>query len=207
MIRIESAYGPDIIRSAKRYSPTGTDPQDMYQEIILAVYHRVRRRKVSLRNRNAMLNTIKQRAIDQSRKALLHRQRFTHVPEVSETARYSDGLIQTPERMRVKELKARIRLSLPQLDARIVIELAFPSSGTRNLARHRPTREGPTRRKVNSRTTPTVRKWHVAKFFRVSDARVTQATRMAEKVVGYVIEQEGRMERGKGGASDKRLCR
>jgi len=194
MTRIEKTYETEIRRAAKQYAPKGTDWRDMYQTILIGVYDRVRRRKVKLRDYAAMKNTLNQRAIDASRKLLLYHQRHRHVEDADR--RSSEPSI--PEHMRIAELKTRLRRKLPALDARIVIELAFPSSRTRNLARHRPTRTGGRLRKVNRRGIPVVRRWHVAQLFGVSDARITAATRLAAEVVGYVIEEEG-------GASDKRI--
>jgi len=190
MSRIEETYRADLERAAKKYAPTGTDWKDVYQEILVAVYERARRRRVPLRDEVKMRNTITQRAIDQSRKALRYRTRFNQVGAVDESARSSAEPIQISETAREKELKARIRRRLPALDARIVIELAFPSSAARTLARKQPTQAGPKRMKVDTRLTPTVRHWHVARFFGVSRKRVTAAMKSASKIIGTVIEEE-----------------
>ena len=190
MVRIETAYAKEIRRAAKQYAPKGTDWEDMYQEILIAVHDRVRRRKVGLRDYRSMKNTVNQRAIDLSRKAVLYHRRFTPVEKIAETARYADSPATVLEDMRIAELKTKLRRSLSVLDARIVVGLVFPSSSIRTLARKRPTRKGPILKKVDARRIPTVRKWHVAKFFGVSDARVAEAIRKAKEIIGDVLKDE-----------------
>lgn len=193
MERIAETYEKEIRRAAKQYAPRGTDWEDMRQEILLAVYDRVRRRKVGLRDYKALKNTINQRAIDISRKALLHRWRFVSAEKIAETARSSDSPTSVLEGMRIAELKTRLKRNLPILDARIVIELAFPSSNVPVLTRRRPARKG-MRRKKGSVGWALPQVWHVARLFNVSKARVAEALEKARKIIGDVIEDE------KGGA-------
>lgn len=215
MTDIVEQYGAHIRNAARKFAPEGTDPEDMYEEILIGVYRRVKSGKVTLDNKAWMHRTINSRAIEQSRKELLYWERFLlagkfmyprprsiseyeHDGENYEDSEYyamsnaEPKQDLTSDRIRIAELKKAIRKALPKLDAKIVIEIAFPSSRARTMARRFPTREGPENPRVDVRTWPTVRKWHVALMLGISTGRVKEAMKLAKERIGEILEEEDR---------------
>jgi len=183
MTRIEREYGEAIKRTARRHAPKGTDVNDMYVDILIAVHERVEAGRVDIKNVASMRNTIRQRAIDICRREALRAERFKSLDTLNgESVVKIDPVT---EKTRVAELKQRIRRALPRADARIICEIAFPSRKVERFAESRPFRR--TKRKPRTSVRLTVRKWHVAECLGITTGRIGEAIRIAREKIDEIL--------------------
>jgi len=191
MQRIDESYGRYIMWMVKTYAPKGVEYHDMYTDILIAIYHKVRRKKVKLRDKRSMHSAIIFSAIDKRRVEMGYYGRATQVEDFEESAKSCNEPIQISGPSRIKELKQRVRDKMSRMDARIILSLAFPSPELQDFARRKPVNNASVKVKIDKGMTPVIYHWHVLEFLGISRVRLVEATMRARDVIGYVIEEGG----------------
>ncbi len=179
MEQIEIKYGGYIRFVAKKYSHPFQDPSDMSQDVLIAVHKNITDGRLDLGFDSAVKNSIFQMSIVVYRKHRSYHNNIIPVEQIRIDIESSDETMVSSE-FRIKELKHRIRKSLSRMDARILIEITFPSPETIKIARHRS--------KCRRGVQPTVWKIDVAKKLHVSNRRVTMAIERAKRHIPEIIE-------------------